>query len=129
MPTNHAGETLFEIEALELEGTSYWRFQKAEQYPDDERNAMAASLSLKIAEQLRALKHDSKQAAAFEALSDFIFTDAADEDDITEVVRLWGEYRSRIGFDNFPGSAEEYLEDLLEIAREASPAAKYVSPG
>jgi hypothetical protein len=129
MPTNDAGETLIEFEALELEGTAHWRSEKAEQHPDDERNAEAASLCLNIAKRLRALESHSKQAAEFEALHDFIFTDATDEGDSIEVVRLWGEYRSRVGFDNFPLSAEEYLDDLLEIARDASPVAKYVSQG
>jgi hypothetical protein len=43
-----------------------------------------------------------------------------------ELARRWNEYRSRIGFDNFPDSAEEYLIDLVEIAREAAPSAPYL---
>lgn len=116
-------ETVIGREVMELEGTAHWRTEKAEQYSDDRRNTEAAKMLTELAEQLRKLA-GSPKAVAFEKLHDFIFSDddpdADDPDNGLEVVRLWSEYRSRVGFNNFPEDAETYLDDLMELAREAS---------
>lgn len=109
---------LLEMKAEDLGYTAGWRHEKAEQYPDDERNAEAAERMTRLAAELPSLK-GSEKGNIFEAFHDFIFS-GDDTDNPIEVVRLWGEYRSRIGFDNFPDNAGEYLDALMEIAREAA---------
>lgn len=113
-------DTLLGREAMELEDTARWRSEKAAEYPDDSRNADAETLLLKLADQLRGITGSAK-STSFELFHDDLFCDDnEDEDKINssnEVVRLWSEYRSRVGFRNFPESAEEYLDDLMELAR------------
>ena len=60
------------------------------------------------------------KARTFETFHEFIFTGDDDTENPHDVARLWSEYRSRIGFNNFPASAEAYLDDLMEIARDAA---------
>jgi len=115
-----------EYEAMELEGTAYWRSQKAEEYPHDTRNAAAAQLATTLAAQMRGAEY-TQEAAKFCAVVDFLFPEGdVDTDNVHEILRRWGEYRSRIGFDNFPDSAAEYLNDLLDIARDTAPEIAYL---
>jgi hypothetical protein len=116
-----------EIEANELEGTAWWRSQKAREFPNDKRNAEAAERLTRLAQELRSTK--APIVGRFTVISDFVFREGDDDDEGMELARRWNEYRSRIGFDNFPDSAEEYLTDLVEIAREAAPSAPYLLGG
>ena len=112
---------------MNLEGIAHWRAQKAEEYPDDTRNAEAVELTTALAAQLRSASA-TPEAARFCALVDFLFADDPDDDDNKlEVVRRWDDYRSRLCFDNFPETAIEYLHALLGIACEAAPEAIYLA--
>lgn len=111
-------ETLLGQEVMELESTAHWRSEKAALYPEDGRNAAAQVHLLKLAAQLRDIA-GSPKAIIFETFQDFVFSDNEEENPV-EVVSLWGEYRSRIGFNRFPSTAEEYLDELMELAREAT---------
>jgi hypothetical protein len=113
--------------AEELESVSEWRSQKAAQYRDDSRNTEAAELLTKLAEELRRLG-DTPELTKFRALYEFVIHDCDKdgENEISEVCRRWAEYRSRIGFDHFPSSAQEYVRDLVEIVHEAAPSAAYL---
>jgi hypothetical protein len=117
-----------EFEAGELEGTAWWRSQKAEEYPDDPRNAEAVVMLERLAKGLRsATVPIAKQIVIqFSAISEFVLSEGEDEDERHELGRRWNEYRSRIGFSNFPDSAEEYLTALVDIARDVAPAAPYL---
>jgi hypothetical protein len=104
----------FEIEAVQ--GTAYWRSQKAAEFPDDARNAEAERVLLSIAESLKGIR-ESPKAKIFERFHDLIFA-GTETDNPSEVSRLWDEYRREIGFRRFPDSGEEYLDDLMALARE-----------
>ena len=114
--TNRDTTTVVEEEACELENTAHWRSQKAEEYPDDARNAEAAKLATALATQLR----DSVPLKAVEFSA--CVADALDLHSRNghEVIRRWVEYRSRLGFDRFPETANEYLNDLIDIARDVA---------
>jgi hypothetical protein len=113
----------------ELESTAQWRQEKAEQYPDDERNAEASKILHQLAEELRSLPA-TPEYNRYSAIHDFIFAEGDDSEDTNShrVAERWNEYRGRIGFNNFPSSAKEYLNDLIEIACEVCPAAEYLMP-
>lgn len=115
---SESDETLLGREVMELEDAARWRGEKAIQWPDDGRNAQAQVNLTELASKLRGIA-GSPKAVAFEALHDFIFS-GADTDNPVEVVRLWSEYRSGIGFRIFPTTAEEYIDQLMELARDAS---------
>jgi hypothetical protein len=110
-------DSLLGREVMDLEDTARWRGEKADQWPDDQRNAQAQAYLTELASKLRGVAGTPK-AVAFEALHDFIFS-GTDAENPVEVVRLWSEYRSGIGFRNFPATAEEYLDQLMELARDA----------
>ncbi len=111
-------EDLIEFEAMELESSAHWRSEKAAEHPDDSRNTEAARLLTHLAVEIRKLRGTAK-AEIFEKLHDFVFN-GAEEENPHDVSERWREYRSRIGFDNFPNNAEEYLDSLMEIARDAA---------
>jgi len=120
---------MLEDEAINLENAADWRSEKDGQYPDDERNTEAAEICSKLASELRVLGK-TPEAKRFEAIENFIFREASqgEDDDALRVSERWNEYRGRIGFDHFPGSAKEYLDDLMRIACEVVPAAEYLVP-
>ncbi|MGI4801032.1 MAG: hypothetical protein ACRYG8_44805 [Janthinobacterium lividum] len=110
--------TAIEMTALELSNKADWRRQKARQYPDDERNLDAAELLDRLAGEVLALE-GSPSAAAFEKEHAAIFL-GEDEDQAQEIMRLWSEYRSGIGFRIFPDTGKAVLRELLELARSAA---------
>jgi hypothetical protein len=105
-------------EALELEATAGWRRQKANRQPVDIRNAKAVALLTRLANETPKLA-GSRRAEVFEAFHDFIFNGSEAESPGT-VIQLWSEYRARIGFENFPHNAADYIDALMEIARNAA---------
>ena len=113
---------------MELENTAEWRAQKAKEYPDDERNADAVAICQGLRRELLAGPQEDLQPESdiYDAVHDFLFSEGTDDGDEHEVARRWNEYRGRIGFDRFPGSAKEYLHDLIEIAFEVYPASRYL---
>lgn len=110
--------TPIETIALELSDKADWRRQKAEQYPDDERNLDAAELLDRLAGEVLTLE-GSPAAVTFEKEHDVIFS-GDDQDRAREVMRRWSEYRSGIGFRIFPDTGKGVLRDLLELGRSAA---------
>lgn len=110
--------TLIETVALELSDKADWRRGKARQYPDDERNLDAAELLDRLAGEVLALD-GSSAATAFEEDYGIIFS-GEDQDRHREVMRLWSEYRSGIGFRIFPDTGEAVLVELLKLAKLAA---------
>lgn len=109
--------TLIETIALELSDKADWRRQKAEQYPDDERNLDAAELLDRLAGEVLALE-DLPQAETFEDELDAVFLDE-DQDRAREIMRLWSDYRAGIGFRIFPDNGADVLHEMLRLARSA----------
>jgi hypothetical protein len=107
-----------EIEVRSLEGTAYWRRQKAIEFPKDKQNESAAALLHSLEAQVEALD-GSPIGVAFCQLHDLVFA-GDDLDRPEEVSRLWSDYRNDIGFRNFPNDGIEYLMKLIAIARAAS---------
>lgn len=107
--------TPIEMIALELGEKADWRRGKARQYPDDERNLDAAELLDRLAGAVLALE-GSPAALAFEDVHGIIFS-GTDQDRAREIMRLWSEYRSGIGFRIFPDTGEQVLHELLELVR------------
>jgi hypothetical protein len=107
-----------EIEVRSLEGTAYWRRQKAIEYPKDKQNESAAALLRSLEAQVEALD-GSPIGITFCQFHDVIFA-GDDLDRPEEVSRVWSDYRNDIGFRNFPSNGDEYLKELMKIASAAS---------
>src|SRR5450759_1572316 len=93
--------------ALELENAASWRFEKSIDWPDDDRNAKAAVLLERLANEVRGLNGSPlhrKLKGVLEKDVDYSF--ALEEEN---------EYRQQIGFHTFPTSGSAYLESLLVI--------------
>ena len=109
--------TLIETVALELSAKADWRRDKARQYPDDERNLDAAELLDRLAGEVLVLDR-SPAATAFEEDYEAVFS-GEDQDRHREIIRLWSEYRSGIGFRHFPDAGEGVLQDMIALAKSA----------
>jgi len=96
-----------------------WRREKAAEYPDDKRNEEAAAILERLVEELTKLKGSPTEAELVRV--DSLLSVALKGQD--EVVSQYDEYHRTIGFSVFPKSAQEYLEDLIKIYREAIPKA------
>ena len=92
-----------------LEATAHWRLEKAEQYPDDDRNRPASELASRLAAEVRTLTDLSD----LERLAKVW----ADDDGVYEASELESEARRHIGFHCFPDNGADfvrYLADELE---------------
>src|SRR3954447_17735941 len=107
---------MIDLLALNLECTSEWRREKAEQYPNDNRNLPAAEKLSELASQVRQLK-SSPLHLEFDNFHRQLL-DEADNDLLSSYCERENYYISRIGFDNFPGSGEECIRDLICLARK-----------
>ncbi len=85
---------------LELEGTSYWRSQKAAEHPDDERNLEAVTALDRLAESVKDIN-----PFILRAYSEF-FEDRGD-------VELHSEMMRQIGFSYSPETAEEFCKNFI----------------
>lgn len=106
--------SLIETVAIELGDKAEWRRGKARQYPDDERNLDAAELLDRLAAELLALE-GAPAAVAFENHYVALFS-GEDPDRPVQIMQLWSEYRSGIGFRHFPDSGEDVLADMIALA-------------
>ena len=107
-------DDLIEHIALELESTSFWRDQKAAEFPDDkQRNEEAAQLLQRLADNVRAMA-GSELALELQKANEELGRVSAD---FYELTTEEDQYRSRIGFDHFPSNGSEYLGHLLDIYR------------
>jgi hypothetical protein len=108
----------FEHEIEDLESTADWRRRKAEEYPDDERNLAAAETIDLLLKSLNGPETSGEKVEIFDRFNELIYSGSSSgEDSPEEVSRLWSDYRREIGFRRFPASGAEYLDDLMEIAR------------
>src|SRR5271166_6397578 len=107
-------DDLIEDIAVELESTSFWRDQKAAEFPDEERNEGASQLLQRLAHEVRAMA-GSDLAVELQKANEKLRDVSAD---FNELITEEGQYRSRIGFDHFPSNGSEYLEHLLDLCRE-----------
>src|SRR5215469_14753456 len=103
-----------------VESSAYWRDQKAEQYPDDNRNVRSSRALEKLAENLRALSADDEHATAYEAVMERLAELADnDADKLYDLSEHESHYIGRYGFD-YPqdGNPSDFLSALTEHCRE-----------
>ncbi len=110
------GGTPLEDEADALESTAEWRRQKAEEYPEDDRNEAAAEMLAKLAVEVRRLV-GAPLGQEFEALQEKVYT--AEWRGSDRLMEDENRHLSRIGFDSLPDTGEEYLRARMEIYAEA----------
>lgn len=99
-----------------IESSADWRAQKAEQYPDDNRNLRSSQALTKLAERLSALPGNDENVVAYEAVMGRL-VDA--EDDLHKVVEHENHYIGRYGFE-YPqnGDPAGFLAGLTEQYQE-----------
>ena len=85
---------------LNFENTAEWRRKKAEEHPDDTRNAEAAELLDKLTNTIDAV--DPAVLSAYHEL----FDDYPDSEEHSEMLL-------RIGFHSWPATAEEFCRDYI----------------
>lgn len=100
-----------------LESQASWRRSKAEEYPDDLRNARSAAMLEEVAESVRELE-DPDASPGMRGFSAF---DAMVEAPELESLVHAGYRTGRFGFDNTakPADFEEALSDLLDDSIES----------
>jgi hypothetical protein len=101
---------------IAVESSAEWRAQKAEQYPDDNRNIRSSQALAKLAEKLKALPDDDENVAAYETVLSRL-TDS--NDDPSRVSEHESHYIGRYGFD-YPqdGNPAGFLSALTEQYQE-----------
>jgi hypothetical protein len=77
-----------------------WRYQKASEYPDDERSAKAAGMLARL-------------AATVDTCPDEVIDTYASLLDDPSAVEIWSAMINRIGFGYSPSLAEEYLRGFI----------------
>jgi hypothetical protein len=90
-----------------LEHTAEWRREKAAEYPDDERNAEAATLLQQLCE--ACLDTDPSEQGQNEATYERL---ARNDSDHVPMERFH-DYLGRIGFDHWPCDVEQLCHGLL----------------
>ncbi|ODT47077.1 hypothetical protein [Devosia sp. 63-57] len=87
---------------MNLERAAMFRYQKAEEYPEDGRNLEAANLLDRLAKEFPKLPGKDFTVP-------FAFAQGVDGLRESEIIH---EYLSRVGFDHFPADAGELVRDL-----------------
>jgi hypothetical protein len=103
-----------------VDASAEWRARKAEQYPDDRRNAQSSKALVKLAQNLKALPADDEHAEAYEAVMDRMEElDDGDADLFLRVSEHETGYIGRYGFD-YPqdGDPAGFLSVLTEQYQE-----------
>lgn len=101
-----------ELLILEVGSTAHWRAEKAEEYPDDERNAVAAKELEELEKALEDLPSDDPRFEAIEKIQDVLV-----DDDMYPGEEL-NSYISRTGFDQ-PADVESFLSGYVGILLDA----------
>src|SRR3712207_5429713 len=109
-------QTALENEAAALDDTAGWRRRKAEEYPEDDRNERAAEALAKLAAEVRKLA-GTPLGQEFADLQEKVY--AAEWRGSDRLIEDEDRHRSRVGFDSFPDSGEEYVRARMEIYTEA----------
>jgi hypothetical protein len=99
-----------------VESSAEWRAQKADQYPDDNRNLRSSQALAKLAENLKSLSRNDGNAVAYEAV---VARLSEDGDGVHRVVEHETRYVGRYGF-NYPqnGDPADFLAGLTEQYQE-----------
>jgi hypothetical protein len=100
-------------EVSDLEAAAEWRLRKVDADPGDRQSAEAAVCLQRLANDLRHLR-SSALYREYAAICNWL----AESDDISDFTQIAHDYRLRIGIDIFPGTGEDYLRALLEMARQ-----------
>lgn len=100
-------------EVIELEEAAAWRLRLLDANPDDCVSAAAAVLLQRLADALRA-QPDMALLTQLHALCNWL----GESDNISDYAQAAQSYRSRIGVDTHPTSAEEYVRMLLRLAQQ-----------
>ena len=100
-------------EVSDLEAAAEWRLRKVDADPNDRQSAEAAVRLQKLADDLRRLQ-SSVLYREYGAICNWL----AESDDISDFAQLVHDYHLRIGVDAFPGSGEDYLRVLLDLAKQ-----------
>jgi hypothetical protein len=100
-------------EAEELERTAEWRMRKVDADASDTLSSKAASLQEKLAEDVRRLSG----SAVFREYT-MICNWLSESGEIAEFMDTAGDYRARIGVDQFPVDGEAYLRALIDLAKQ-----------
>ena len=100
------------LEIEELESTAEWRLRRVDADAGDTASAAAATMLLRLAEDLR--RNDYAQLwAELRSIGNWL----AELDAISDYAGLAAEYRLRIGVFDHPANGSDYLRGLLAIAR------------
>jgi hypothetical protein len=98
-----------------LEYQAEWRRQKADEYPDDRRNIDAAELLERLAREVRNLEgRNDLRVCRVEKFFEEVGPDSG-----VRFLEVQSEYHRQIGFWKFPSSGGEYLDDLIELSKQA----------
>lgn len=90
-----------------------WRTRKAEEFPDDPRNAAAADLLNRLSAWVEWRLFDDELLRKYQHLADAQETSLDVVEEEQELIR-------EVGFHFFPNSVDEFLEELIErIGRRA----------
>jgi hypothetical protein len=96
----------------ELESTAEWRLRRVDADAGDTASAAAATLLLRLAEDLR--RNDYAPLwTELQSIGNWLSESGA----IADYSDLAAEYRARIGVSDHPANGSEYLRGLLAIAR------------
>jgi len=104
--------------AHQLEESARWRRAEAAQYPDDDRNAVAADMMEAIAKELRVGVDNSEGVLNGEIIERLWERVSTREFLAMEKVN---EYFARIGFDHAPENATGFLADVVRLLQELVP--------
>jgi hypothetical protein len=97
--------------ADELESTAAWRLRKADEYPEDERNTIAANLLEHLANQVRSLVGSDLHAELSQTEQSFC-------GDLFSVIEEENQYRRQIGLREFPKTGRDLLSALLRLYKQ-----------
>ena len=97
---------------MDVGSSAVWRAEKAEEYPDDERNAQAATELTKLEKALKNLPSNDPRFDTIERADKVLV-----EDDCYPMEEL-DQYKSRIGFDEL-ADADSFLSGYMGILTAA----------
>ncbi len=95
---------------LQIQSAAHWRAEKAEEYPEDERNAQSATSLYALAERINALPSDHSDIRRL-----WNIEKESDDDQSLLLTKLLSEILSRYGFDDTSemGDPEQFLSSFV----------------
>jgi hypothetical protein len=104
--------------AHQLEESARWRREEAAQFPDDDRNAVAADMMEAIAKELR-VGVDNSEAVLHGKIIERLWESVSTREFLA--MEKVNEYFARIGFDHAPENATGFLADVVRLLQELVP--------